>query len=279
MRKIFIDGGSNIGQSIEAFVQREDSTDFDIYCFEASQSENVLNPLSTKINQCKEQSKSITFFNKAIWTDNGHITFYDQGNESSSITNRQHPDVKGIKIPCIDLSSWIKSNFNENDYIILKLDIEGAEYEVFDKLCKDGTINLVDKIYCEIHGIKCGKSLAQTMKMIKDVNHMKKQLYVWGNIDDYGTDKWHNKIYDEFLIKSEFHKWYMKTILTSPETKGEFFCGCSLYTLSNVLSYLLDSEKYELDFEDPATRKKFRFGIDPYQQAIYIDYYDGYERG
>ena len=35
-----------------------------------------------------------------------------------------------IKVESIDLSQWIINNFSKNDHIVLKMDIEGSEYEI-----------------------------------------------------------------------------------------------------------------------------------------------------
>ena len=42
-------------------------------------------------------------------------------------------------------------NFDENDYIVVKLDIEGAEYEVIESMLNSGAINRVNELYIEWH--------------------------------------------------------------------------------------------------------------------------------
>ena len=37
---------------------------------------------------------------------------------------------------------------------MLKLDIEGAEYQVLDKMIRDGSIAYVDRLYVEFHNVK-----------------------------------------------------------------------------------------------------------------------------
>ncbi len=106
------------------------SEEYEIFCFEASQNfDNIVKPLEDKLQELEPKAKEITFINKAVWTKNEDITFYDKGTESSSVFYRDqfinNPDVKEIKTPALDFSKWIQDNFSEDDHIILKLDIEG----------------------------------------------------------------------------------------------------------------------------------------------------------
>ena len=51
----------------------------------------------------------------------------------------------------IDFSRWLSANFSIRDYIIVKMDIEGAEYEVLEKMIRDGTLQMVNELYVEFH--------------------------------------------------------------------------------------------------------------------------------
>ncbi len=48
-------------------------------------------------------------------------------------------------IPVIDLSKWIMETFTIEDYIIFKLDVEGAEYEILRKMINDKAFKYIDK--------------------------------------------------------------------------------------------------------------------------------------
>ena len=48
-------------------------------------------------------------------------------------------------IPVVDISKWIQENTRKEDYVIFKLDVEGAEFDVIKKMLKDGTFEWVDK--------------------------------------------------------------------------------------------------------------------------------------
>jgi len=55
------------------------------------------------------------------------------------------------------------------DYLCLKVDVEGAEYEIFPKMLRDGTISLVDELYAEFHWHKCGVSQEQHDELVRQI--------------------------------------------------------------------------------------------------------------
>jgi FkbM family methyltransferase len=259
MRKIFIDGGANVGQSLEAFCNGQpDIGEYEVFCFEASQDPlQILEPLKQKIKDYEKVAKKITLVNSAIWNEDGAITFFDNGSESSSLIERDIENVKAIDVPCVDLSQWIQKNFSEDDHIILKLDIEGSEHEVFDKLCNDGTIEWLNKIYCEMHGIKCGRSLEEVIKMVEQVNDHGKKLISWAAIERYGKDNWRETEYNLFQVKKEFHKWYMRGVkeaVFDKEGNKKFNLPFSMYALNSVVSGLIEMTERAAEFEEDGIR-------------------------
>jgi FkbM family methyltransferase len=277
MRKIFIDGGANIGQSLEAFCKgRPDIAEYEIFCFEASQdSLKILEPLKQKIKDYEKVAKKITLINSAIWDKDGTIDFFDAGNESSSIVDRNLKDGKMVQIPCVDLSGWIQKNFTENDHIILKLDIEGSEHEVFEKLCNDEIIGWLNKIYCEIHGIKCGYSFKEVIEMINQVNSHGKKLICWAAIDRYGQDGWKETEYNPYQIKKEFHKWYMRTVKNSifdKDGKQIRHLPFSMYALNSVVSGLVELGQLGAEFEEDGRRYRVILGEkSPHVHWVHIE--------
>ena len=58
---------------------------------------------------------------------------------------------KEVTVPCIDLSRHILDHFSKDDNIIVKMDIEGSEFDVFEVLIESGAIEYINKIYVEWH--------------------------------------------------------------------------------------------------------------------------------
>ena len=212
MKKIFIDCGAHMGESLEAFCTLyEDSGEYQAYCFEASDKKEFKDSFEHISKKCLEQSKikSVEWFNKAVWTEDGEITFYDDGSEGSSIIERKY-DENPREIECFDLSSWVKRNFSLEDHIILKIDIEGAEYEVLNKVYNDGTINYINKIYCEIHGLKCGKSIEKSIDLLEGAEKFNHKLYVW--CANKMSEQNLNNFYTLDALKRDDKKWKLKRI-------------------------------------------------------------------
>jgi len=224
MRKVFIDGGANVGQSIEAFCNHyPNAEEYEIHSFEASQDDmNILKPLNRVANEFRDRVKGIDVHNKAIWVHDGEVTFCDSGNESSFVwpvdmskstiagSNKYcEKGQKNVNVECVDISNWIKSNFSKEDHIVLKLDIEGGEYDVIPKMLEAGALEYVDKLFCEIHGIKCHYTFDQSMSLINIANEATGGLYIW-SAESYG--KREEAKYDEEVLKREYKKWHVNDV-------------------------------------------------------------------
>ena len=127
MKKVLLDCGANKGQSYDVFFKnRDDADQYEIHCFEPSPT------FSSYLSE-----KSATYHQEAVWIEDGTMDFYDKGNSLSGTIYKNKVDNKGggekIQVDCIDFSKFIIDNFNKDDYIIVKFDIEGAEYKVIEK--------------------------------------------------------------------------------------------------------------------------------------------------
>jgi FkbM family methyltransferase len=156
-KKVFIDAGANIGQSIENFIKNwQNWREFEIHSFEA-------NPRLVRYFDKYKDIENINFYNKAVWINDGSVEFYlcNSGNCSSSVVGSKitgNLDKIPTIIPCIDISNFIKNRYKKEDYIILKIDIEGGEYELVQHMIDNKTFEYVDVLYIEFHNRKVGKT-------------------------------------------------------------------------------------------------------------------------
>ena len=161
-KKIFLDLGTNVGQGLNEFHKRFhllNNPDWKIFCFEPNKDIN-LNSLFPNVN-------NIEFHNKAIWIENKIMEFRKQGHNKENlvglgsklecvtkISNTSNCHYKIDNVEAIDFSEFLHDLKTKYPYstIYVKMDIEGAEFQVIDHLIKKGTITLIKELYCECHG-------------------------------------------------------------------------------------------------------------------------------
>lgn len=152
MRKIYIDVGTYDGDSIRAFLLGEiidDPKDYEIFAIEP-------NP------KYRDQVKSVcsryggTFLPVAAWTED--VESMEMATEVGEETGLGSSLMKSKKVwrggnivtvHAVDFSRWIKQF--EGCHVVVKMDIEGAEFPVLEKMILDGSIKLVAKLYAEFH--------------------------------------------------------------------------------------------------------------------------------
>jgi FkbM family methyltransferase len=87
--------------------------------------------------------ENVTILKKAVWKENGVIQFASEGSLSSKIVSEGESQT--ISIPSVRLRDYLTEDID-----FLKLDIEGAEYEVL-KDCGDA-LSQVKNLFIEYHG-------------------------------------------------------------------------------------------------------------------------------
>ncbi|XP_078621341.1 uncharacterized protein LOC144887817 [Branchiostoma floridae x Branchiostoma japonicum] len=166
-RKILLDCGANVASTVQLFRETyPGGTDYIIHSFEldarlapyfASYSNHVLHcPVAVA-----GQNGNMTAYGESAWSpDKGLVNGYDRmwGGatiyaDDSEIDDEKSGRKLGVRIvrPTLDLSTWIQENTAPEDYVIFKLDVEGAEYDILEKMVREGTFEWIDKFYGEFH--------------------------------------------------------------------------------------------------------------------------------
>lgn len=133
-----IDCGANIGISLIYFKSK--FPDAEIVAFEPDP--YVFALLSENIN--KFNYSNITLVNKGVWNLNGKVKFYGVGDDAGRIIEANLPNQGCIEIDVISLRTFLQKKVH-----LLKIDIEGAEFEVLQDI-SDLLYN-VEKLYIEYH--------------------------------------------------------------------------------------------------------------------------------
>ena len=170
MPKLFLDCGTNLGQGLKQFntmFNMFNNKEWEIYTFEP----NPHIDLSTMFNDVQ----NLTKISKAVWTEETKLEFsckgkkeeterakyneqrFQGGGSQITVTNHQnsvpsHIEIDNVFVDTIDLSKFLLENYNKYDKIYAKFDIEGAEFQIMNKLIQDDTLKYIDTLYMEPHG-------------------------------------------------------------------------------------------------------------------------------
>ena len=147
----FIDCGANKGQSIRWAMMKYGKRIERIDSFEP-QRENF-----EVLEEEYSENENICLHEVAVWNKNEIRKFYPQiwgARTGSSLIEGKYstnPEIS-INMTCIDLVEWIEENKIPDTHTILKLDIEGAEYDLLPYLMNSSVPEIVDEWFIEFHG-------------------------------------------------------------------------------------------------------------------------------
>lgn len=146
-RHVFIDGGAHEGESIRAFERTRMYRDhpWEIFAFEC-------NPdLAARLSS----DPRIAVANQAMWTNAGSIEFFltDETTCSSVFAKAGMGKLqkRRVAVPAIDFAGWLAVRTRPEDFVILKLDVEGAEYPILDHLISRNVAENIDILFIEFH--------------------------------------------------------------------------------------------------------------------------------
>lgn len=171
-RKVFIDGGACTGQSVKkwATITGEQFRDYTIYSFEAL-------PKNIAKFKMSAQHPNVTLIEKAIWIKNTTAHFYVANSKfgstlrSDKVSNfNSKADKPFIEVECVDFAEWILETTTAQDDIFLKLDIEGAEFDVLPHLFSSKVFELrnILTLFIEFHSKKLTSVEASTETALRD---------------------------------------------------------------------------------------------------------------
>ena len=53
--------------------------------------------------------------------------------------------------PGIDIADFLRRTVSEDDFVVVKMDIEGAEYDICPHIINEGVGPLIDELFIEVH--------------------------------------------------------------------------------------------------------------------------------
>lgn len=172
-RKILLDCGTHFGEGLDAFILKFNvDSSWIVHTFEANPAtfyQFERNQIPSKYTG-RKRIDYVTYHNEAISTKNSTVLlniethpdedFNHTGQGTSIISLDQwNPHNGGTKkffnyccnVPCIHFSEFIMKNFKRDDFIVIKMDIEGEEYNVLEDMISSDVISWIDYIAVEFH--------------------------------------------------------------------------------------------------------------------------------
>lgn len=152
MRNVYIDLGCYDGDSVEQFrnwckIAFDPEWEWQIFAFDP-------NPRFRESWE-RKTGRGTKFQSKAAWIHDGEIEFAVDGTENP-LGSTVMPGKKSIwdhfekiTVPCFDFSEFLKA-FHDA-FVVVKMDIEGAEFPILEKMIQDGTIKIPALLAVEFH--------------------------------------------------------------------------------------------------------------------------------
>lgn len=175
---VFIDCGAHCGESILR-AKNQFGYNTRIISFEP------VPYFAREIKKIWENDESIDIVNAAVWIEDGIKEFQistaitDGSSLMTAPVKEGQEEYLGIKVNTFDFSNFLKQ-FKEKDFkLIVKFDIEGAEYHVLNKLIDDGTINYIDELWGEWHEVTTDEQKTYQEKIFNYLKENNMLFNIW----------------------------------------------------------------------------------------------------
>lgn len=157
-RYVYVDvGARSYGSSIGSWFKKQypkQNKTFDVYAIEADKT----------FHDEYKVKKRVTLLPFAAWVKNETLAFEINRDPGDKVTvkgrgmGRIQPvtsnggfDGEVDKIPGFDFADWLKNTVTEKDFVVMKMDVEGTEFDLIPRLFETGAICLIDEIFLECH--------------------------------------------------------------------------------------------------------------------------------
>lgn len=156
---LYIDVGAHKGKLIDKFKREIEEKHFCI----------AFEPNMKFYERLKNKAHVVNPY--AAWIESGTKKFYidDGKGEGSTLDETKQTNIdtsKYVNITTIDFAKYIN---NYDGYkIVLKMDIEGSEYEVVPHMIEKGAADKVDVFILDLHHNRIARDVSKELKIIED---------------------------------------------------------------------------------------------------------------
>lgn len=158
-RYVYVDvGARSYGSSIGSWFRKQypkQNKTFEVFAIEADKT----------FHDEYKAKKAVTLLPYAAWVKNESLFFeinrdpdhkveVVKGRGMGRIQPKQSSaksDGEVVKIKGFDFAEWLKRTVSAKDFVVMKMDVEGTEFDLIPRLFKTGAICLIDEIFLECH--------------------------------------------------------------------------------------------------------------------------------
>jgi FkbM family methyltransferase len=177
--RIFVDCGFNTGEVLQSFIDFLPK-DFKYYGFEVNE------PLFSKaaLGLLHHNPEIVSLRFQAVSDRDGEAAFFHSGTSHGLVIGEGTTIVQGMlpddtqydrpqKARAIDFSNWVGQIVRNHTsggppYVVIKMDIEGAECMVLEHMANMGTLNNINFLIIEFHSHLFQGNLRQEYEMRED---------------------------------------------------------------------------------------------------------------
>eukprot|EP00756_Hemistasia_phaeocysticola_P049178 Hpha_TRINITY_DN23619_c0_g1::TRINITY_DN23619_c0_g1_i1::g.57482::m.57482 len=109
------------------------------------------------LDAMRQRGAKVHFYHAAAAVADGEVRYsYDPSNPDSMgklLTEGECKTAPGCRtVPAVDMARWMREVLRAEDFVVLKMDVEGYEYRLIPHLFDHGLLHaLVDELYLEMH--------------------------------------------------------------------------------------------------------------------------------
>lgn len=145
--RVLIDCGAYTGDSLPALLRAFGPFER-IVCFEANADLPVAEPDAF--------DGAVEVWRAAVWDGNTRLRFFfgELDEQSSVLENKRTGNLsreRSAMVPAVDFAGWIERNTQPEDRLTVKMDIEGAEFDVLERLARHDSCRRVERLLVEWH--------------------------------------------------------------------------------------------------------------------------------
>mmetsp|Transcript_137901 Transcript_137901/g.384559 ORF Transcript_137901/g.384559 Transcript_137901/m.384559 type:complete len:530 (+) Transcript_137901:110-1699(+) len=164
-RRVFLLFGAMAGLDIEWLCQNyPGGSSYEVFAFEPNPAnrDRLMNNLvryAQAYGGDGNKALNVTVLPKAVWDHDGTALFrWDlsavnahgfPGGKLEEFSDVPAGTGQQVEVEVIDVAPWLNCTVHEDDYVVAKVDVEGAEYDLVERIISAGQLRLIDEITVE----------------------------------------------------------------------------------------------------------------------------------